>query len=105
MTVQQDRSLETSTGLRWDDRYAQYLIAMGHLCASAELARLRVEAITAHGDRISGLVAPTRAERRDHLADTGFPRTLQIGDALVALDDVVQLTIHPPPPDGSSPGR
>ena len=89
---------------RWDDRYAEYLIAMDNLCASAELARFRIEVITTGGGTITGLVTPAaNPDDSAQLGDSGVPRTLRIDDVQVCLDEIVQLTIHPPAPGVSSP--
>jgi hypothetical protein len=84
---------------QWDDRYEEYLIALGNLCVSAELARLRVEVTTTGGGTISGLVGPAHVlTGGDHADLTASPGTLEIDQVRVSLDEIAQLTIHPPLP-------
>jgi hypothetical protein len=80
-----------------DDRYSEYVIALGQLFAAAALARLRVEVATAQGQLLVGLVgAPRAAEGEMELDDTGLKRTVRIDSALVNLDEIVRCTIYPP---------
>lgn len=97
MTSEPPPPEDPDADFQWDDRYAEYLIAMEQLCASAELARLRVEVITAGGGRITGLVVPLPGtDVWDRLGETGSARMLQIDDTRVCFDEIRQLTIHPP---------
>ncbi len=97
MTSEPPPPEDPDADFQWDDRYAEYLIAMEQLCASAELARLRVEVITVDGGRITGLVVPLPgADAWDRVGETGSPRMLQIDDTPVCFDEIRQLTIHPP---------
>jgi hypothetical protein len=97
MTTERHPSEDATPDLQWDDRYAEYLIAMEQLCASAELARLRIEVITVDGGRITGLVGPLDGvDAWDRVDATGFPRTLKIDNTRVCFEEIRQLTIHPP---------
>jgi hypothetical protein len=97
MTIERHPPEDATPDLHWDDRYAEYLIAVEQLCASAELARLRVEVITVEGGRITGLVGPLHgADAWDRVDAAGSPRTLQIDDTCVCFEEIRQLTIHPP---------
>jgi hypothetical protein len=80
-----------------DDRYAEYLIAVGQLCAAAELARLQLEVVTADGQVVIGPVgSPRMADGDVELDHTGLQRTVRIDDAIVNLDEIVRCTVHPP---------
>jgi hypothetical protein len=85
-----------------DDRFSEYVIAVGHLCAAAELARFQVEMITADGQAVVGLVgAPRTAAGDGELDHTGLQRTVRVDGALVNLDEIVRCTIHRPEVVGS----
>jgi hypothetical protein len=85
-----------------DNRYSEYVIAVGQLCASAELARFRLEVVTAEGQVVVGLVGALRTAAGDgELDHTGLQRTVRIGGALVNLDEIVRCTIHRPQVVGS----
>jgi hypothetical protein len=84
-----------------NDRYAEYVIAVGRLCAAAELARFPLEVVTADGQVITGAVgAPRTAEGAIELDQTGLQRTVLIDDAIVNLDQIVRCTVQPPQPAG-----
>jgi hypothetical protein len=77
-----------------DDRYSEYLIALGQLCAAAELARFPLEVITTEGQVVVGLVgAPRGAVGDGELDDTGLQRTVRIDGSLVNLDEIVRCTV------------
>jgi hypothetical protein len=81
-----------------DDSHAQFLIAVGDLCAAAELAGLRVEVLIGGGQRIGGIPASLRrAERGGQVNETGYTRTFRVSDALVNLDDILECAVHAPP--------
>jgi hypothetical protein len=85
-----------------DDRYAEYVIAVGQLCAAAELAKFRLEVLTTTGRVVTGLVgAPRTAAGDDELDHTGLQRAVRIDGALVNLDEIVRCTVHPPQPTGA----
>jgi hypothetical protein len=85
-----------------DDRYSEYVIAVGQLCAAAELARFQLEVVTAEGQVVAGLVgAPRTAAGDGELDHTGLQRTVRIDGALVNLDEIVRCTIHRPDVVGS----
>ena len=85
-----------------DDRFFEYVIAVGQVCAAAELAGFEVEVVTADGQVIVGLVgAPRIADGEIELDETGLQRTVRIGDALVNLDEIVRCTMHLPEVAGS----
>jgi hypothetical protein len=80
-----------------DDRYAEYVIAVGQLCAAAALARFQLEVVTTDGRVIVGLVgAPRTAAGDGELEDTGVQRTVRIDGALVNLDEIVRCTVLSP---------
>jgi hypothetical protein len=85
-----------------DDRFSEYMIALGQLCAAAELARFQLEVMTADGQVIVGLVgAPRTADGEAELDQTGLQRTVRIDGALVNLDEIVRCTMHLPEAAGS----
>jgi hypothetical protein len=80
-----------------EDSHAQFLIAVGDLCAAAELAGLRVEVLIGGGRRIGGIPASLRgAPRGKLLSETGYTRTFRVDDALVNLDDILECAVHAP---------
>jgi hypothetical protein len=85
-----------------DDRYSEYMIAVGQLCAAAELASFRLEVVTADGQVVVGLAgAPRTAAGNGELDDTGLQRTVRIDGALVNLDEIVRCTVLSPEMAGS----
>jgi hypothetical protein len=85
-----------------DDRYSEFMIAIGQLCAAAELASLNLEVVTTDGQVVIGLVgAPRTAEGAGELDHTGLQRTVRIDGALVNLDEIVRCTLHRPQVFGS----
>jgi hypothetical protein len=85
-----------------DDRFSEYMIAVGQACAAAELARFQLEVVTADGQVVVGLVgAPRTAEGEVELDQTGLQRTVRIDGALVNLDEIVACTLHVPDIAGS----
>jgi hypothetical protein len=85
-----------------DDRYSEYLIAVGQLCAAAALAKFPLEVLTADGQVITGPVGPPRtADGNAELDHTGLQRTTRIDGAIVNLDEIVRCTVQPPQPAGS----
>jgi hypothetical protein len=80
-----------------DDRFSEYLIAVGHVCAAAELARFAVEVVTADGQVIAGQVGALRtADGQIEVDQTGLQRTVRIDNAVVNLDEIVRCTMHMP---------
>lgn len=85
-----------------DDRYSEYVIAVGQLCSAAELARFQLEVVTTDGQVLVGLVgAPRSAAGDGELGHTGLQRTVRINGALVNLDEIVRCTMLPPEVDSS----
>jgi hypothetical protein len=85
-----------------DDRYSEYVIAIGQLCAAAELARFQLEVVTDDGEVVVGLVGALRtAAGNGELDHTGLQRTVRVDGALVNLDEIVRCTIHRPQVAGS----
>jgi hypothetical protein len=79
------------------DPHAQFLIAVGDLCAAAELAGLRVEVVLGGGRRVGGIPGSLRrAERGEELNETGHQRTFRVNDALVNLEDILECVVHAP---------
>jgi hypothetical protein len=80
-----------------DDRSAEYVIAVGQLCAAAELANFRLEVLTTTGRVVTGLAgAPRTAAGDQELDHTGLRRTVRIDGALVNLDEITRCTVHSP---------
>jgi hypothetical protein len=80
-----------------DDRFSEYIIAVGQVCAAAELARFQLEVVTGDGQVVAGLVnAPRTADGEVELDQTGLQRTVQIADTLVNLDEIVRCTMLVP---------
>ena len=87
-----------------DDRLSEYVIAIGVVCAAAELASFEVEVVTSDGQVVVGPVGrPTSADGKVEFDDTGLQRTVRIDDAIVKLDEVVQCTMRQPA-SAESPG-
>ncbi|MFZ0385228.1 MAG: hypothetical protein WAL22_06175 [Solirubrobacteraceae bacterium] len=87
-----------------DDRYSEFVIAVGQLCAAAELARFQLEVVTDDGQVVVGQVgAPRTAAGDAELDHTGLQRTVRVDGALVNLDEIVRCTIHRPEVVGSLP--
>jgi hypothetical protein len=85
-----------------DDRYSEYVIAVGQLCAAAELARFQMEVVTSDGQAVIGLVgAPRTAAGEGELDHTGLRRTVRVDGALVNLDEIVRCTVLRPAVVGS----
>ena len=85
-----------------DDRYSEYVIAVGELCAAAELARFHLEVVTTDGRIVLGLAgAPRTATGDGELDHTGLQRTVRVDGSLVNLDEIVRCTIHRPEESGS----
>jgi hypothetical protein len=85
-----------------DDRFCEYVIAVGHVCAAAELAKFPLEVVTADGHVIEGLVGALRtADGEVELDHTGLQRTVRIDGALVNLDEIVRCTMLVPHVAGS----
>lgn len=85
---------------RWcevDDRVSEYMIAIGQVCAAAELGRFQLEVVTVDGRVIVGVADGPRTGRGEaELDETGLHRTVLIDDALVNLDEIVQCTMRLP---------
>jgi hypothetical protein len=80
-----------------DDRYSEYVIAVGQQCAAAELARFQLEVVITDGQVLVGLVrAPRSAAGDGELHHTGLQRTVRIKGALVNLDEIVSCTMLSP---------
>jgi hypothetical protein len=79
------------------DRYAQFVIAIGDLCAAAERAGLSVMLTLASGQHVLGIPYVHVAGALDELDETGYARTFRIDAAVVNLDEIVALSIHAPP--------
>jgi hypothetical protein len=79
-----------------DDRYAEFLIAVGGMCDAAQRAGLGVVITTAGGEEITGVPAIRGASGGNELHDTGYARMFRVDDALVRLDEVVSCEIRAP---------
>lgn len=83
-----------------DDRHAQFLIAVGDLCTAAGLAGLEVQVRPreGHGGSARGVpTAPSSPAGEQHQADdTGYPRTLAVGDHIVNLETIEACTVFAP---------
>jgi hypothetical protein len=80
-----------------DERYEQFLIATGDMCAAASLAKLVVEVRTASGQQIQGVPSSVRStEGRDEVDDTGYGRWFQIGGTVMRLDEIVKCSLSAP---------
>ena len=76
-----------------DDRYAQFLLAVGELCMTAELARLDIEVLTAGGLRATGV--PNAMDHRYGYGDED-PRAFQIDDHAINLDEIRECALRAP---------
>jgi len=80
-----------------DDRYAQFLIAVGDLCVAAALAGLDVEARTADGKRTVGVPGLVRhSDGNEQVDDSGYARTFRIDEHIMHLDEIVECTLRAP---------
>jgi hypothetical protein len=80
-----------------NDRHAQFLIAVGDLCAAAALAGLEVEACTADGGRALGVPGSLRhTNGAEQIDDSGYARTFRIDGHLVNLDEIVECSVRAP---------
>jgi hypothetical protein len=80
-----------------DDRYAQFLIAVGDLCVAAALAGLDIEARTTDGTRTVGVPGPLRhAEGDEEFDEAGYAWTLRIDDRVMSLEEIVECTVRAP---------
>jgi hypothetical protein len=83
--------------LAMDDRYAQFLIAVGDLCAVAAIAGLSVETCTADGARTVGVPGSIlRTQGGGQVEHSGYARTFRLDDQYVNLDEIVQCTVWAP---------
>ena len=76
-----------------------FFVMVGTVCENARIAQLPVRVVTRDGFRSTGVPQPRSAQEAapDHEVDhTGFARELLIGDEVVALDSVVELTFSLP---------
>ena len=76
-----------------------FFVMVGTVCENARIAQLPVRVMTRDGNQSAGVPQPQSAEEAapDHEVDhTGFARELLIGDEVVALDSVVELTFSLP---------
>jgi hypothetical protein len=84
-----------------EDRHAQFLIAVGDLCAAAGLAGLEVHVRPREGSGPIARGVPTSpalpVDPRDQADETGCRRTLAVGDRIVDLESIVACTIFAPP--------
>ena len=79
-----------------DDRYAEFLMAVGSVCVAAERANLSVVVKTSNGTQAVGVPVIRGSESGNELDDTGYARTFRVSEALMNLDQVVSCTIHAP---------
>ena len=78
-----------------DPERAQFLIMIGEIGRQAHLAGLPVEVVTRDERTLRGVLDPCEAV--DHELDsTGLAPQLTVGDATVALDDVVEVRVASP---------
>jgi hypothetical protein len=84
-----------------DDRHAQFLIAIDDLCTAAGLAGLEVhvQLRDGQGEPVRGVPsAPSSrsSESGGESDETGYARTLAVGDHIVGLESVEALTVYAP---------
>jgi hypothetical protein len=80
-----------------DDRYAQFLIAVGDLCVAAALAGLDIEARTTDGVRTVGVPGPlSHADGDKQFDEGGYDRTFRIDDRVMNLEEIVECTVRAP---------
>jgi hypothetical protein len=80
-----------------DDRYAQFLITVGDLCAAAALAGLEVEACTADGARAVGVPGSIKRTDGDEEVDhSGYARTFLVDGHLLNLDEIIKCSVRAP---------
>jgi hypothetical protein len=80
------------------DVQAQFLIAVGDLCAAAMIGGLPILLTLEGGGQVAGVPAALRVTQDgdDELDETGFGRTFRVDDAVVNLDDIIECTIRAP---------
>lgn len=66
---------------------------VGDFGYSARLARLPVELITSDGRCHRGVPSPRQAGA-DEVDATGYNREYEVGDEIIALDDVVEFRVR-----------
>ena len=76
------------------DDEAQFLIAVGDVCMSAELAGLTVELLLLSGDRLVGV--PRISASGDPVDAEGWTRAFTLDSTPVELESVARCTIHAP---------
>ncbi|HLI60523.1 MAG TPA: hypothetical protein VKV21_12760 [Solirubrobacteraceae bacterium] len=83
-----------------DDQHAQFLIAVGDLCAAAGLAGLEVQVQPREdgGPAVRGVPSEPSSSpaARDQVDDIGYRRTLAVGDRIIDLESIVACTIYAP---------
>jgi len=92
-------SLAVGTTFGVNDRVAQFLVSVGKLCADAHVGGLTVRLVLDNGEQVVGVAAPPpTSEGPDELDTTGYVDRVWVGGVAVALSEVVEATIHRPPP-------
>ena len=76
-----------------DDRGRHFLILVGYVCESAELAALPVELVLDSGERLLGHPRPIPASGDLELGDTGYANMILVGDRRVPLGQVVEFHV------------
>ena len=80
-----------------EDARAQFVIAIGDLCAAAEVGSLVVELLTEAGERSAGVPAwVERPGEPESIDEPPYAQLFMVSDRLVDLDDVVACTIRVP---------
>lgn len=80
-----------------DDASSQFLIMVGEMCDAAARAGLWVEVRSHAGIRVSGYrPCVGHTVGAGEVDETGYERTVRIGDQTVCLDEIVECTIRRP---------
>jgi hypothetical protein len=83
-----------------DDRFAQFVISVGRLCADASVGELTVRLSLASGDHVVGVPEPPpETEGAGELDSTGYRDAVTVDGRTVALSDIVGACIQRAPDD------
>ena len=98
------RVSEALTSRTMDERHEQFIIAVGDVCAAAQLGGLEVEICLRDGVTARGVPGSVRSASSDadEVDASGYSRTFRVARRLVALDEIVECTIHAPPLPGGA---
>ena len=88
-----------------DETAAQFFVSVGRLCTEASMAKLTVRVRLAGGAELEGVPrVPVHTEGVREFDHTGYADELCVAGVLVALSDVVAVTLrHPLPRAPSTP--